>query len=334
MKKKIIKFSKSYQNIFKLKKDFIKFNDHELKKVLKINKIHNKAKKRKICKNCEKKLTNKKLFKSFDVIYKICKICGHLNSNYQEDKKLFKLLYNKKSSLTFGDVYKKNYLERVKKIYIPKVIFLKQVIKKPLRVLDYGTGAGHHVYALRIKKNKAFGYEINRNMEKLVPKKISNYIFYSGNLIDIINSNKINCLSLINVLEHLDNPNKVLKEFNRSEAKYLYISVPLFSFSVLIEHIFKAVYPKQLGGAHTHLYTEESLKYMFKKFKLKILGEWWFGTDIADLIRSFIVENKFYDKKSFNILLDKYLNNHLDKMQNVLDISKKSQEVHMILEKC
>ena len=333
MKKKIIKFSKSYQNIFNLKKNFIKFNTLELKRIRKINDIHSKGKKRIKCKNCEKKLHKTNLFKSFGINYKLCRNCGHLNSNFQESEKLHKLLYEKKSNLTFGNVYKNQYMERVDKIYIPKVNFLKEVINKPLNILDYGCGAGHFVYALELKKYKAYGFEINENVKKLVPKKIKKKIFYSGNLIEVINSNKINCLSLINVLEHLDNPNRILSDFKKSNAKYLYISVPLFSFSVLIEHIFQNVFPKQLGGAHTHLYTEKSLNFLFKKLKLKILGEWWFGTDIADLMRSFIVQNKFYDKTIFNNLLNEFFNNYLDKMQYIIDNKKKSQEVHIILKK-
>tara|TARA_B100000886_G_C20426564_1_gene494394 strand:- start:474 stop:1478 length:1005 start_codon:yes stop_codon:yes gene_type:complete len=334
MKKKIIKYSKSYQNIFNLKKDFIKYNNFELKRVLKINTVHKNSMERKFCKNCKKKLTKKTLFKSFNIDYKICNFCGHLNSNFQENEKLFKTLYKKNSSLTFGNVYKNNYLERMKKIYIPKVNFLKTVIKKPLKVLDYGCGAGHFVYALNSKGYQAYGFEINENMKKLVPKRIANKIFYSGDLENVINSNNIDCLSLINVLEHLKDPDEIWSEFVNSKAKYIYISVPLLSFSVLLEHVFSSVYPKQLGGAHTHLYTEQSLNYIFKKYKLRILGEWWFGTDIADLIRSLIVQNKFYNTKSFNKLLDKYFNNYLDKMQNILDVSKKSQEVHMVLTKC
>ena len=38
--------------------------------------------------------------------------------------------------------------------------------------------------------------------------------------------------------------------------------------------------------------------------------------------------------KSFNKLIDKYFNNYLYKMQNILDVLKKSQEAHMILIKC
>lgn len=45
-------------------------------------------------------------------------------------------------------------------------------------------------------------------------------------------------------------------------------------------------------------------------------------------------QNLFYNTKSFNKLIDKYFNNYLYKMQNILDVLKKSQEAHMILIKC
>ena len=45
-------------------------------------------------------------------------------------------------------------------------------------------------------------------------------------------------------------------------------------------------------------------------------------------------QNLFYNTKSFNKLINKYFNNYLYKMQNILDVLKKSQEAHMILIKC
>ena len=36
---------------------------------------------------------------------------------------------------------------------------------------------------------------------------------------------------------------------------------------------------------------------MIKKYNFKILGEWWFGTDISDLYRSLILNSNFYNKK-------------------------------------
>ena len=42
--------------------------------------------------------------------------------------------------------------------------------------------------------------------------------------------------------------------------------MPLFSLSVLIENIFQKIYPRQLGGPHTNLYSKESLEFIAKKY--------------------------------------------------------------------
>ena len=52
--KKIVKFSKSYDDIINLKTDFYSNNKLNLSIALKLNKIYLKGPKRKICKNCER----------------------------------------------------------------------------------------------------------------------------------------------------------------------------------------------------------------------------------------------------------------------------------------
>ena len=69
---------------------------------------------------------------------------------------------------------------------------------------------------------------------------------------------------------------------------------------------------------------------MIKKFKFKILGEWWFGTDISDLYRSLLLNSNYFDKayiKYFN----KLFGDHIDDLQNILDKKKLSCEVHLVL---
>ena len=144
----------------------------------------------------------------------------------------------------------------------------------------------------------------------------------------IVEHSKSNCLSLIGVLEHLQKPHKLLDFFNKSKIKYLYFSLPLFSLSVLLEIMNQNVFPRQLSAAHTHLYTEESIKFLCKKYNLNILGEWWFGTVMSDLWRQYIVKTSLNDK-----LFDKYLKNLINDLQNVLDRNKVSSEVHIILKK-
>ena len=83
-------------------------------------------------------------------------------------------------------------------------------------------------------------------------------------------------------------------------TNYLFISVPTFSFSVFLENANQDIFPRQLSGGHTHLYTEESLNYLAKKNKLKIIAEWWFGSDMADLLRTIYVKSKMNKNRLYN----------------------------------
>jgi hypothetical protein len=100
----------------------------------------------------------------------------------------------------------------------------------------------------------------------------------------------------------------------------------------LIENSFSKVFPRHLSGAHTHLYTYDSIVYFVKKFNLQIVGEWWFGSDFLDLYRS-LLNSKNRDTKIFKQILDKYFLKNIDSFQSILDKKKISSEVHLILKK-
>ena len=141
------------------------------------------------------------------------------------------------------------------------------------------------------------------------------------------------CISLIGVIEHLNNPNKVFINFKKSKAKFIFFSVPLFSLATLLENVFQDVFPRQLSGGHTHLYTKKSITYLVEKYNLKIKGEWWFGTDLADLFRSLVAKSQYSNEKIKQKIFSNFLFNHLDDLQNVLDRRKVCSEVHMVLAK-
>ena len=144
---------------------------------------------------------------------------------------------------------------------------------------------------------------------------------------------KANTLSLIHVLEHLVEPNRLMDSFVRSKLKYLYIAVPLFSLTTFIENSFPNIFPRQLSGGHTHLYTEKSLNYLANKYNLKIIGEYWFGTDIPDLMRSLINSGSITNKKIYAQQLNNKFSKFIDELQSILDKNKVCSEVHMVLEK-
>ena len=168
---KIVKYSKSYNNLLGIKKDFFSENKNNLKNIIKINNQYIKQPKRKVCKNCEFKI-QKKLFYQFKVNYTVCKKCGHLNGLNEDTKKFVNWLYagNK------GSNFKKNYLndfnKRVLNIYLPKVDFLKKVVKSKINLLDIGSGGGHFLKALELKKVKAIGFEPNKSLVELGNKKL------------------------------------------------------------------------------------------------------------------------------------------------------------------
>lgn len=338
MIKKVVKFSKSYGDIVSLKTDFYTNNKLNKNIALKLNRIYKNGPKRKICKNCEKKI-GIFFIKNFGVKYNLCKFCGHLNGEKLETKSFFKKLYvSGTGSKNIEKNYKRAFNQRVSNIYNDKVLFLKNTLKKKIKVLDVGSGAGHFLKALEKNNIKASGIEPNKLMCKignfyLKKNKLLNKDLNELEKIVLSNSDKANCLSAIGVLEHLENPNGFLKAFKRSNFKYLYLSVPLFSLTSFIENSFQNVYPRHLSGGHTHLYTKDSIYYFAKKFKFSIVGEWWFGLDIADLYRSLIVSSSQVNKDAYRRSLNKYFYSILNDLQKKVDEKKLSSEVHLILSK-
>jgi 2-polyprenyl-3-methyl-5-hydroxy-6-metoxy-1,4-benzoquinol methylase len=334
--KKIVIYSKSYDSkMFKIKKDFYLNNKKNLQSIININNIYKRQTKRDNCQNCEKKI-NSKDFSSFGIDYIICKKCLHLNGKYQNSNKFAYELYKGEKSKFYSLNYIKDFKGRVESIYRPKVKFLKKIIKDKFTLTDIGSGAGHFLKALEIENIKSSGYETSNHLVKIAKKfikknKIELMDFHKIN--KIIENNKSDCISLIGVLEHLSDPNLAIKSFKESKSKYLYISVPLFSFTTFLEHANPKVFPRQLGGGHTHLYTKKSLYYLFKKYKLNIIGEWWFGTDMPDLYRT--LTNNFSSKNSkfFETNFHSFFSNYINEFQHILDKNKVCSEVHIVVKK-
>ena len=211
----------------------------------------------------------------------------------------------------------------------------RKVFTSKIEIIEIGSGAGQLLKTCELMNIKAKGYETNKSLIKLGNKYLNknklNYVEMDSISFEVENS-KANTLVMISVLEHLQKPEEIIKSFNKSKLKYLYICVPLFSMAVIFENIFQKIYPRVLGGAHTHLYTEKSLNYLAKKYNLKIIGEWWFGADIPDLFRMLINSSNKFDKSYINIINNNF-NAMCDTLQNVIDKKKICSQVHMILKK-
>ena len=162
---KIVKFSKSYKNVSLIKKDFTSENSKYFSYANKINNVYRKQIKRKRCENCNLKIS-KPFLKNFGIKYSMCTRCGHLNGIYEDTEKFNKWLYSNEDGKNYNLFYKKHYKSRVQNIHVPKVDFLKKVIKGKIKVIDYGSGVGYFLKALEIKKIQAIGLETNKESVK------------------------------------------------------------------------------------------------------------------------------------------------------------------------
>ena len=211
---------------------------------------------------------------------------------------------------------------------------------KDLSILDIGCGGGHLVSALLNKGINAKGLDISKDMIAYGNKQISlindkeplDVVGSEEDLIKAIEMTEHNVISSIGVIEHLRDPVRFLEAVKKSKAEYFFACVPMFSLSVYIENVFKSIYPRNLSGGHTHLFTNDSLKWMYGHFELDPISEWRFGSDFMDLFRSLMVtvrENKasetFLDKLNYN------LGKNIDSLQNVIDQSNFCSEVHFLV---
>jgi len=326
----IEKYSKSSESIREIKSDFTKDNGKHLREACELNQLYTEQEPRSKCKNCEEDMGGI-AFKSFGVSYGICDNCGHLNGAFEDSEKFTKYLYQEKGGKNYKENYVNNYEERVRNIYIPKVDFLTDTVGE-CRVNDVGCGAGHFLKACEERGVSGEGIDPNMSLVDIGRSQLRFNQIYFANPEDFegfIESSK-SVVSMIGVLEHLRAPNKAIEAFNRSEAEYLYISVPLLSPSVFIEHSFPSVFPRHLGGAHTHLYTRRSLEYMANRHNLEIEGQWWFGSDMMDLYRSMQVRD---GSIRYRELLQEHIAPYIDELQAVLDKNKVCSEVHLIYKK-
>tara|TARA_E500000331_G_C17190138_1_gene684477 strand:- start:54 stop:1088 length:1035 start_codon:yes stop_codon:yes gene_type:complete len=334
------KFTKKSSDIINIKKDFFLNNSKLLKKNLSVISFLKSQPTRMVCKNCNFLLDKKVDYKSHQMEYKICSKCSHLNSKKNDSSEFHNKIYNS-NKFSYSNNYMKHFSSRVKNIYIPKVDFLLEFIKKnpvkSLSLLDIGTGSGHFVFACKKRKIKAKGVESNLGMINIGRKFLGKaHLLHVSNFaqsLKLIRNGDYTFVSLVAVLEHLENPNEIFKSFLNSKNKYLFISIPLFSFSVFVEAVFQNVYPRHTAGSHPHLYTYESIKYILKKNKLKICGEWWFGTDFLDINRSMMVSLGKKRSKKFLNKFSETFSKKIDSFQKILDNDKLSSEVHLIIKR-
>jgi len=335
-------YSKSTEFYARIKSNFFDANDSLLVKAELQNQLYNRQPKRENCKICYRLLPKEYDFISHHIKYFICDNCGHLNGEHEDTESFVESLYVRSEGEEYSKNYlDKNYLLRTESIYTPKLDFLHKNLPEVERyeLLDVGCGAGYFVYAALMKGINAKGLDVSHTMVNFGNQQLSLILQINplthcaeSEFISTIANSKATVISAIGVIEHLRNPIAFFDAFNLSKAKYLFYSVPMFSFSVMIENLFTGIFPRQLSGGHTHLFTEQSIEWLHNNWKLNSLAEWRFGTDVMDLYRSMRVSmaKNGVSSKMMSVF-DEGFGENIDQLQSVFDENHFCSEIHCLV---
>jgi hypothetical protein len=346
--KKIDKYGKSAAGLLRHKQKFFLENDSLCRSLIDINKLYAQQKVRGGCKNCGVAINPDQCadFEKHEVGYLLCPVCGHLNGRYEDSAQFCNAVYTDNAGQEYAANYlekeKEQYTERVREIYKPKADFLidslsqRGEIPETLRFTDIGAGSGYFVNAIHNWGiTKVTGLEVSKAQvdfgNSMLLKSLLKVIDIDS-IGDTISNLDSEVVSMIGVLEHLQDPRKALEALAGNVAiRYLFLSVPTFSPSVFFEMVFPEGMPRQLSGAHTHLYTKQSLDWLAREFDFEPVSRWWFGTDFVDLFR-FVSVALDKDPKKSKMLANwqEIFEPLLDELQLVLDRAQLSSEVHIL----
>ena len=337
------KYGKSFGDLNSLKKNFFENNDGMLKMADGMADILNAQPERKVCKACGKSL-GKPMFTSHNIGYIRCENCGHLNSDHEDtDEFASKVYVEDDYSKNYSSKDRTQYEKRMNMIYVPKAEFLIDSLKADgtdpakSKILDIGAGCGYFVAAARKLGIEATGIEVS-DSEVAYGNSMSDepLLTHVGlhDSIDYLAKTDANIVSAIGVLEHLINLHENLDAIKNNEnIKYLYASVPMFSFSCAFEASHQECYNRHMGGTHTHLFTNESIARLAEDMGFSVAYEWRFGSDINDLYRFIMVELEKNGNPDFAEYFSDKFTPIMDDLQLVMDKAEFSSELHFILKR-
>ena len=331
-------------DVFAIKKNFFDENEKLLNSAEESSQLYRKQKLRAVCKVCASKMPQDIYFTNHGTDYYLCEVCGHLNGAFDDGMEYTKELYE---SGLYGADYREDspiqFIKRMDAIYVPKVRFMldsfnaNEISPESLRYLEIGSGAGYMSCAMDRAGLNVMGIEISEKQVEYANKMANKNLLQAMTAEDIaqtIRTIEREVIVFINVLEHITNLNEIFESIkgNRN-IKYLYFCVPLLSLTCALEVIFPEIYPRHIGGGggHTHLFSQKSIDWIFRKYDFTYISTWSFGTDIMDLYRSMVITLE--SKKSHPSLIEKVsvlFQEQADAIQLIIDKSGFASDIHII----
>lgn len=321
--------------------------DH-IKNEQKYENSYSNSKKLEKCLVCQCELSSSDFVRNF-ISFSFCTNCGHINGHNILEETLANEIYTNQSDseIKYDKYYiqeKTKFNDAVHNIYEPKAEFLADSLTEiygksntfQMKVLDFGTGSGHMVKALSnvgfidvkgidpMNSTIQFGKDVMavNNLER-VP---------ATNSIEYLLSTDAEIVSMICTLPHVADPNAVLQAMkNNPKIKYTYQKLPMFSLGSIFDIAHPDVNSRVISGTHTHIYTEESLKFIESIFDLERVSEWRFGADILDLYRN--LQISLNRNKTSSNLSHKFADTFIpliDSLQLLIDKHNFASEIHLL----
>lgn len=343
------RYGKSVGDIIKIKSDFFEKNEEMLKLSAHQADALLRQPKRTECKICHGSIGEaagqEMLYESQRMRYFRCPVCGHVNSEYEDNEDFASRVYIADDYLAnYSEDDRQKYNTRRDTIYIPKAEFLIKALekdgvkKKNLKILDDGAGSGYFVSALRqLGIERVDGIEISEPQVQFANTMNGEDILTqvdAPDIASIIETADVNVITFIGVLEHITNLDDILEALKKNKkVQYIYFSVPMFSMSCIFEASHQKCYNRHAGGTHTHLFTESSLKYMSERIGFEEYAVWKFGSDMMDLYRMVCVSLDQNGNSALREVFSKKFLPMLDEMQEVVDRHEDASEIHMIIKR-
>lgn len=334
-------YGKPIGNLMQFKSDFFKKNEAMLKMADDMGDVLRRQPKRETCKMCGSKL-GKPLFTSHNIGYVLCPVCGHVSSEYEDTDEFANKVYIEDDYLkNYSENDKEAYRKRLETIYIPKAAYLKECLQKETmteaKLLDIGAGSGYFVQAAKELDMQAEGIEISKAQVDFANAMAGAVILKavdSGHISEYIRNADVNILSAIGVFEHIITLEDTLQAISANpNIQYVYLSVPMFSYSCAFEASYQSCYNRHTGGTHTHLFSQQSLQYMAEKMGFEVAYQWKFGSDAMDLYRMLCVSLEQNGNSEFKDYFAEKFVPLLDDIQLLFDKSDFASEVHMVMKR-
>lgn len=188
----------------------------------------------------------------------VCNNCEFIfTNNYLDDK----LIENYYKNISKYEGNNEGIIDNTKKMMTKRQFsFISSIIEDYNTVLEVGASTGFNLNTFKKRGKEVFGVEPS-SKNKVTAKKIYEIDLFDGmynEFYEKYKQNKYDLIFMSHVLEHVFNPQDVIKKLATQNSKYIYIEVPSFEVQLESEPYGSFFYE------HVNYFTINSLSYLMK----------------------------------------------------------------------